>query len=98
MTRKTLTIRVSQVRDDGVHHCNIEYAELLYTPGGQPFDAERAAAVRKRFDAAWKEIFRYLTQEEGCIVQTAAVAVPADLTLVNGWAKCLNKLNTSKGD
>ena len=93
MTHKELSIRVSQVRGDGVHHCEIRLAELLYM-GSRPMDEERAQHARTRLNAAWERVWDYLTQHTSDVHQ-AAVATPPDLTLVGGWADCLNELFTT---
>ncbi len=95
LTRKDLSIRVSQVREDGVHHCEIRQAELLYM-GPRPVHEERAKKVRARFNAAWEQVWDYLTQHAPDGVHQAAVAAPPDLALVGGWADCLNDLFTTK--
>ncbi len=89
LSRHELTIVVSQVRADGVHHCKIRYAELLYM-AGRPMDEDKAERARSRFDAAWEAVKTYLA-EENFDVRQAAVARPSDLVLVNGWAKILDE-------
>ncbi len=93
----TYTIRVSQVRGNTVHHCDIDpRVGPIHYMHGTPLDEERAKRARARLNAAWERVWDYLTQHTSDGVHQAAVAAPPDLALVGGWADCLNDLFTTK--
>ena len=84
MRTDRLVITCSQPDDRGhVHYCRLRVGFLQYI-GDTPINQDHEER-KQRLDQAWEIVETWL-RDRGFTIRRAAVAVPVDLKLMDGWA------------
>ena len=84
----TFALIVSDIRDGHARYCRIVLGRVQ-TINGEVFDTGSRERTRQRALSAYRLIEEYIITRHGFTVESAMIAMPRDLKLLDGWADFL---------
>ncbi len=84
----TFALMVSDIRDGHARYCRMVLGRVQ-TIGGEAFDTGSRERTRRRALSAYRLIEEYIITKHGFAVESAMIALPRDLKLLDGWADFL---------
>ena len=84
----TLALTVSDIRDGHARYCRMVVGRVQAI-GGEAFDTGSRERTRQRALSAYRLIEEYIITRHGFTVESAMIAMPRDLKLLDGWADFL---------